>query len=53
MLTKVAAVYLLVPEVGELFGGSLREERYDIIKADDLQLTVNIFCQTLRAMPIG
>ncbi|XP_060589313.1 probable asparagine--tRNA ligase, mitochondrial [Ruditapes philippinarum] len=37
----VAAVDLLVPEVGELFGGSLREERYDIIKSrlDDLQLT--------------
>ncbi|KAL4229759.1 Asparaginyl-tRNA synthetase [Mactra antiquata] len=28
----VSAVDLLVPEVGELFGGSLREERYDIIK---------------------
>ncbi|XP_043289399.1 probable asparagine--tRNA ligase, mitochondrial isoform X2 [Venturia canescens] len=30
--SKVAAMDLLVPEVGELFGGSLREDDYDVLK---------------------
>ncbi|XP_053399731.1 probable asparagine--tRNA ligase, mitochondrial isoform X2 [Mercenaria mercenaria] len=40
---KVAAVDLLVPEVGELIGGSLREERYDVIKSrlDELGMTAS------------
>ncbi|XP_053399732.1 probable asparagine--tRNA ligase, mitochondrial isoform X3 [Mercenaria mercenaria] len=39
----VAAVDLLVPEVGELIGGSLREERYDVIKSrlDELGMTAS------------
>lgn len=37
----VAAVDLLLPDVGELIGGTLREERYDILKdrLDQLKLT--------------
>ncbi len=32
MLLKVACMDLLVPGVGELIGGSQREERYDVLK---------------------
>ena len=37
----VAAAYLLVPAVGELCGGSQREERYDVLKARIEELGMN------------
>ena len=30
---KVLAADLIVPEIGELFGGSLREPQYDVLRA--------------------
>lgn len=32
-MTTVAAMDVVVPEVGELIGGSQREEQYDVIKS--------------------
>lgn len=32
LFTQVDAVDLLFPEVGEICGGSLREDRYDVLK---------------------
>jgi len=37
----VAAMDLLVPEVGELVGGSVREERFDVLKENLDRLGMN------------
>jgi asparaginyl-tRNA synthetase len=37
----VAAMDLLVPEVGELVGGSAREERFDVLKKKMEEMGVN------------
>jgi len=37
----VSAMDLLVPEIGELVGGSAREERYDVLKQRMKQMKIN------------
>ncbi|MBW2506431.1 MAG: asparagine--tRNA ligase [Deltaproteobacteria bacterium] len=40
--TTVAAMDLLLPGIGEIIGGSQREERYDILEARMLEMKLNL-----------
>ncbi len=41
MINQVSCVDLLVPRVGELCGGSLRENRYDLLKERLVELKLD------------
>lgn len=56
MSFKVSAMDLLVPEVGELFGGSLREDDYDVLKRNvptGLNLTWYLELRKFGNVPTG